>query len=265
MKTWRLRDALLLCAAVLAVACAVFLPPCLSRLADRQLTQAQYAVQVESLDVSLVYRTSTAQRLDLLARSEEEDVLVFSDGQPAQDELSAEQAAALCREELNRLFELGVLPCEIPTLVFRSSYQMLCDRYDRQQSVSLWLLTGALDFDSDLVYTCTLTLDAQTGLIYSLSLRLVGTPEFSLEDAAQAWGSYLELGAPTIQEQYKEPASAGETDIVSYIRPAFQVLTAVYETDDGTISCYFQLVQDPDPKLPSSTIIITPFSLSSES
>lgn len=268
MKTRTVREALLLCAAVLAVACAVLLPPFLSQLADRRLAQAQYAVQAETLDVSLVYQMSTVQRLTLLAQFDRigEQVLYFDNGQPAQDELSAEQAAALAQEELDRLYQLGVLPDRftLPDTPISARYIMLCDRDNRQRSVSLWVLTLS---ESTAYYpsgnSCTLAVDAQTGLIYSLSLVLDGTPEFSLEDAAAAWGTYLDLGVPTIQEKYEVPSDAGGTDTVEWVSTGFQALSAAYETDDGTIPCYFRLEQNPHPKLPTSTVIITPFSPSS--
>lgn len=265
MNMRTVREALLLCAAVLAVACAVLLPPSLSRLADRRLAQAQYAVQAETLDVSLVYQMSTAQRLALLAQFDqaENEVLCFDSGQPAQDELYGGQAVALCREELDRLYELGVLPDRftLPDTPISARYIMLCDRDNRQRSVSLWVLTLS---ESTAYYpsgnSCTLVMDAQTGLIYSLCLVLDGTPEFSLEDAARSWGTYLELGAPTVQEKYEVPSDEGGTGTVEWVSTGFQALAAAYETDDGTIPCYFRLEQNPHPKLSTTTVIITPFS-----
>lgn len=261
MKKWTAGEALLFCAAVLAVACAILLPPSLSLLADHRLEEAQYTVQAETLDVSLVYQMSTAQRLALLARAGEESVLTFTDGQPAQDELTAEQAVVLCQEELDRLYELGVLPGRFSLSDSDASsarYTMLCDRDDRQRSVSLWALSTSKDSGYDFGYACTLVMDAQTGLIYSLRLVLDGMPEFSLEDAAYAWGTYLELGAPTVQEKYEVPPSAGETDTVSWVGLGLQSLSALYETDEGAITCSFKLDQNPDPKLPTTSITITP-------
>lgn len=267
MKKRTVWEALLLCAAVLAVACAILLPPYLSQLADRRLVRAQYAVQAETLDVSLVYQLSTAQRLALLTLFDEaeDNVLCLDGGQPAQDELSAEQALALCQEELDRLYELGALPdrCPLPDTPSSVRYLMLCDRDNRQRSVSLWVLSVFKESGYDYGWACNLVMDAQTGLIYSLRVILDGTPEFSLEDAAYAWGTYLELGVPAIRDEYEVPPSEGDTGIVSWVSTGLQSLSAAYETDDGTVTCYFQLEQNPNSKLPITTVIITPFSPSS--
>ena len=266
MKKWTMGETLLLCAATLAVACAILLPPSLSRLADHRLEEAQYAVQAETLDVSLVYQMSTAQRLSLLARVGEDDLLVFNGGPSAQDELSAEQAAVLCQEELDRLYELGILPGRFSLSDSDASaarHTMLCDRDDRQRSVSLWRLTTSKGTPYDYGYACNLVMDAQTGLIYSLQLVLDGMPEFSLEDAARSWGTYLELGAPAIQDKYEIASSEGSTDTVSWVGQGFQSLSAAYGTDEGTITCSFKLEQNPDPKLPTTSVTIVPVPQSS--
>ncbi len=261
MNMRTVREALLLCAAALAVACAVLLPPFLSRLSDRDLETAQYAVQAETLDVSLVYQMSTAQRLALVDRfyQTEGAVLSIENGQPAQDELSGGQAAALGREEMDRLYELGVLPkrTAFSNTLLDARYLMLCDREDRRHSVSLWVLS-ALE-DTNYGYRCDLMLDAQTGLIYYLRVVLDGAQEFSPEDAARAWGTYLGLGAPTVRDTYEIPPSQGESDLTVWVGQSYQYLCASYETDDGTVSCCFRSEQDLYSKMPVTIITITPF------
>ena len=178
-----------------------------------------------------------------------------------------EQAAALAQEELDRLYELGVLPDGFnfsDAAAIDVHYLMLCDRDDRQKSVSLWVMSMSKN-SAYYAYgdACTLIMDAQTGLIYSLRLILDGTPEFSLEDVAHSWGTYLELGVPTVQEKYESLPGAGDTGTVSWVVPSYQTLSVAYETDDGTVPYYFWLEQDPNLKSPTSTLIITPFSPSS--
>lgn len=233
---WKLQSWLLCTATALAVAAAVLLPPQLSALADGKLSQASYAVQTENMDVSLVYQLSTVERLALMAQITEESTLVLTDVQPAQDELTAEQAFALCQDELDALYQAGGLPAPFTVSSLGSaSYFALYDRENPQRSVSYWLLE--VRSDDPYFFRADLFMDAQTGLIYGLYLPYHAERGYTIapKDLLRGWGEYLALDDPDLTEIPEVfPNLILDTDDVTYVEVvAPHAGQAEFKTDEG--------------------------------
>ena len=242
---WTFRNWLLCAATVLAAAAAVILPPWLSALADGRLSQASYAVQVENMDISLVYQLSTAERLALMSRMDGEDTLTLSDMQPAQGELTPEQALAVCQEELDTLYRLGGLPAPFTAQTFQVfSYQVICDRDNPQRSLSLWSLI--LRSDDPSFFRADVILDAETGLIYEIYLPYHADLAYTISppDILSGWGEYLSLGEPDltgVPEVF--PHILTSTTDSRYVEVSSPVDASIpFHTDEGpTASLYLRL------------------------
>ena len=190
----RIGGALLCLATLAAVLAAVLLPPRLSALADSELAGRSYTARAGDFNVSLVYELSVPERLALIAGSD--TVQLHPEGGPAQDEMDADQAFLVCKEELNMLVEMGILPLSFPILGFlEREYYVLFDQSNPQRSLALWFLK-VVDGEKYPTRTAEVVMDAQTGLIYGLSYTdSDGFDAPDLHDLSWEWGEYLALGA----------------------------------------------------------------------
>ena len=237
---------LLWTATLAAVLAAVLLPPRLTALADSELAGRSYTARAGDLDVSLVYELSVPERLALLTGEDVERL--HPENGPAQDEMDADQAFDVCKEELNWLAEMGILPLSFPILGFTErDYYILLDRSNPQHSLSLWFLK-VVSGEKDLTRTAEVVMDAQNGLIYGLSLSdSKGFDAPDLHDLSWAWGEYLTLGAATdidyaeipyeSWEPSQSPASSGQIEdpLYTYVRQGGKYLWTEYRADGLSI------------------------------
>ena len=251
----RIGGALLWTATLAAVFAAVLLPPRLSALADSNLTGRSYTARAGDFNVSLVYELTVPERLALIAGKD--TVQLHPEGGPAQDEMDADQAFLVCKEELNMLSEMGILPHCSPILGFiEREYYVLFDQGNPQRSLALWFLK-VVDGEKYPTRTAEVIMDAQTGLIYGLSYTdSDGFASPDLHDLSWEWGEYLALGATTEIDYAETPYESWHAPVTSsgeiydhqyaYVKQGGKYLWAEYQADGLTIPYRFDFTAVSD-------------------
>ena len=116
---------------------------------------------------------------------------------PAENELTKEEVIEACNRELALLSDLGIIPfCKF---IYDDNYEVnlysAADMLEPGKSVSVWQIT-CLGYSG----RCSLIeayIDAETGKIYSFSLRSEQTNEnFEADKIIDVWCEYLQLGVP---------------------------------------------------------------------
>lgn len=256
MKKEQKLNAAVIAVAVVVLVFALWGPEALAKYKDRGLLNRITVEPVENESEGYRYSMSSNEKLYLLSKcldnqvlpeselsaaaKEETDVdyeeltgtyaFVVNYQGPSDKEITEEEIFDVCNRELEELHRLGVIPesvREVSAEAYTAVLYSAIDVLEPRNNLAVWKVSLSTDVQNadKANRMIDVYIDADTGKIYEFYVRTEGTwEELQPEEIVHAWGDYLGLTGLQPYETVN-PLYEGTDHIVKYAVPA---------TEDGS-------------------------------